>query len=461
MKLTFPDHFMWGSAASATQTEGASQQFGKGKNIWDRWFELEPERFHQRVGPEHTSQFYKNMEDDIPLLTATGHNSFRTSISWSRLYPDGAGDINPQAVDFYNAMIDALLEKGITPIINLFHFDMPLAMQEIGGFENEQVAHHFARYAASCFRLFGDRVKYWFTFNEPIVHVEGGYLYNFHYPNRVDPQAAVRVAFNTLYASALAIEQYRAQDQDGKIGIVLNLTPSYPRSQHPADLRAAEIADLFFNRSFLDPAVKGTFPPELLTLLEKHNLMPSGLGQACTVIQCNTVDFLGVNYYHPRRVCARHSLPNPEAPFTPEYYFDNYTMPGSRINEDKNWEIYEKGLYDIALNIRDNYGNIPWMVSENGFGVKDERNRIVNGELNDDYRIQFYRDHLFWLHKGIAEGSHCFGYHVWTFIDNWSWSNAYRNRYGLISLDLQTGSRLVKKSGHWFKALHDNNGFDY
>ncbi|MGL5697836.1 MAG: glycoside hydrolase family 1 protein, partial [Kluyvera sp.] len=297
MKLIFPDKFMWGSAASATQTEGASQQFGKGKNVWDRWFELEPERFHHRVGPQDTSQFYKNMHEDIAYLTATGHNSFRTSISWSRLYPLGTGEINPQAVDFYNEMIDELIRNGITPIINLFHFDMPMAMQEIGGFENEQVAHHFADYAASCFRLFGDRVKYWFTFNEPIVHVEGGYLYNFHYPNRMDPEAAVQVAFNTLYASALAIAQYREQQQDGKIGIALNLTPSYPRSQHPTDLRAAEIADLFCNRSFLDPAVKGEFPSELVALLKKHQLLGQMPPHACEVIRRHTVDFLGVNYY--------------------------------------------------------------------------------------------------------------------------------------------------------------------
>ncbi len=452
---------MWGSAASATQTEGMSQGFGKGKNIWDYWYECEPERFFNRIGPKDTCRFYENISEDIKYLSATGHNSFRTSISWSRLYPQGYGEINNEAVSFYNKMINLLIANNITPMINLFHFDMPMAMQEIGGFENVQVAHHFANYANTCFRLFGDRVKYWFTFNEPIVPVEGGYLYDFHYPNKVDPKAAIQVAFNTLYASALAIKHFRKQRLQGKIGIVLNLTPTYPRSQHPADLRAGEIADLFFNRSFIDPAVKGNFPPELISLLKQHDLLPDITEDACETIRHNTIDFLGVNYYHPRRVCARQSLPNPDAPFTPEYYFDNYTLPGGRINVDKNWEIYEKGLYDIAINIRDNYGNIPWMVSENGIGVKDERQRIDAGVLNDDYRINFYRDHLYWLHKGIQEGSQCVGYHVWTFIDNWSWLNAYRNRYGLISLDLASGEKMIKQSGHWFKALHDSNGFEY
>lgn len=459
-QIEFPKGFYWGSAASATQTEGAAHEGGKGENIWDYWYKTQPKRFYEKVGPEKASGFYYNFRSDIKLLRQTGHNSFRPSISWSRMFPNGFGEVNPEAVRFYNEVIDALIEEGVEPIMNLYHFDMPLAMQEIGGFENKEVVEHYVAYATTCFRLFGDRVKRWFTFNEPIVPVEGGYLYDFHYPNKVDPKAAAQVAFNTLLASAKAIESYH-KISDGKIGIVLNLTPSYPRSDNPADVEAARIAEIFCNKSFLDPAVLGKFPEGLKEILAKHDCLPVYSKEELAIMEQNTVDFLGVNYYQPRRVCARETLPNPDAPFMPEYYFQNYEMPGRRMNIYKNWEIYEQALYDIAINIRDNYGNIEWMVSENGMGVKDERRFAKGDYIEDDYRIEFFEDHLYWLNKGILEGSNCIGYHVWTFIDNWSWMNAYCNRYGLVSLNLTTGNRTIKKSGEWFKALHDNNGFSY
>jgi 6-phospho-beta-glucosidase len=169
MKYSFPEHFWWGSASSALQTEGTRE----GQTTWDYWFAREPNRFHNGVGPQQTSTFYQHWKTDIQLLKQLNHNSFRTSISWARLIPDGIGEVNPQAVDFYNQVIDELIEQGITPFITLFHFDMPMAMQEIGGWENRDVVEAYARYAQICFELFGDRVLHWFTFNEPIVPVEG------------------------------------------------------------------------------------------------------------------------------------------------------------------------------------------------------------------------------------------------------------------------------------------------
>ena len=178
LKYEFPKGFWWGTATSGPQSEGSADVDGKSKTIWDHWFEIQPERFHNGVGPEHTSTFYSNYKEDIKLLKETGHNSFRTSIQWARLIPNGVGEVNPKAVEFYNNVIDALLEEGIMPIMNLFHFDMPMCMQEIGGWESREVVDAYAAFAKKCFELFGDRVKHWTTFNEPIVPVEGGYLYD-------------------------------------------------------------------------------------------------------------------------------------------------------------------------------------------------------------------------------------------------------------------------------------------
>lgn len=458
--IKFPQGFYFGSATSATQCEGSEENDGRGKNIWDLWYEEESFRFHGSVGPGTTSSFYRNYKEDIELMRQTGHNSFRTSISWSRLFPLGFGEINEKAVKFYRSLFLELREQGIEPFVNLYHFDMPVKLQELGGWENRKVVDYYKEYARTCFELFGDVVKRWFTFNEPIVHVECGYLQCYHYPCKVDPKAAVSVAYHTALASAMAVREYRGMDQGGKIGIVLNLTPAYPRSTHPEDVKAAELAELFQNKSFLDPAVKGTYDPKLAELIEKHGLMPETYSEDLEIIRRNTVDFLGVNYYHPFRVCARASLPNPAAPFTPEYYFDTYDMPGMRMNPYRGWEIYPRGLYDIALNIRDHYGNIEWMVTENGMGVENEGRFKEDGVIQDDYRIEFMKEHLTWLHKGVEEGSNCIGYHVWTFVDCWSWLNAYKNRYGLVELDLETQKRTIKKSGYWYQELLKNNGFE-
>lgn len=461
IKYRFPKGFWWGTAASGPQTEGAAAVDGKGKNIWDHWYEIEPNRFFDGVGPDKTSQFYYKYKDDILLMKESGHNSFRMSIQWSRLIPEGRGEVNQKAVEFYNNVINEMIAHGIEPFVNLFHFDMPLKLQEIGGWTNRETVAAYVKYAQTCFELFGDRVKYWFTHNEPIVPVEGGYLYDFHYPNEVDFGKAVQVAFHSILASAQAIQAYRKLKQDGKIGIILNLTPSYPRSQNSADLQAAKLADAFFNRSFLDPSVKGTFPRELIQILKDEGFLPKIMSGDLEVIKENTVDLLGVNYYQPRRVKAKENLPNPNAPFMPERFFDHYEMPGRKMNPHRGWEIYEKGIYDILTNLRENYGNIECFISENGMGVEgEEKFRDQNGMIQDDYRIEFIQEHLKWVHKALEEGANVKGYHLWTFMDNWSWSNAYKNRYGLVSVNLnKDGERTIKKSGQWFKSVSEHNGF--
>lgn len=457
--IQFPKDFYWGSATSATQSEGAAHKDGKGENIWDLWYRLEPYKFFNQVGPENTTTIYENYKEDIKLLKQTGHNSFRTSISWARLIPEGKGEINQKAVDFYRDYFKSIKDEGITLFVNLFHFDMPVSLQEIGGWTNKDVVEYYANYADKAFELFGDLVDRWFTFNEPIVHVEEQYLNQNHYPMEVDPKKAVQSAFNSQLASAKAIERFRNHDLDSKIGIVLNLTPAYPRSQNPSDLKAAKIADLFQCKSFLDPAIHGQYPKELVEIVSQYDLIPEYNAEELEIIKNNTVDFLGVNYYQPLRVKENPYEMKKDAIVMPEYFFTPYIMPGRRINKYRGWEIYPDAVYEIAINIRDNYNNIEWLMTENGMGVEDELRFKENGQIQDDYRIEFIKEHLEFLHKGIEAGSNCVGYQVWTFIDCWSWLNAYKNRYGLVELDLETQERTIKKSGEWFKTLAENNGF--
>ncbi|SDN08125.1 6-phospho-beta-glucosidase [Fictibacillus solisalsi] len=457
----FPKHFWWGSAASGPQTEGAADREGRKPSIWDYWYTIEPDCFHKGIGPENTSDFYHRYKQDIQLMKETGHNSFRTSIQWSRLIPDGAGEVNPEAVNFYNRVINELIANNIEPFINLYHFDMPMAMQEKGGWECRDVVDAYVDFAKTCFQLFGDRVNYWFTFNEPIVPVEAGYLYQLHYPKIVDFKRAAQVAHHTIVAHAKAVEVFKNLRIDGKIGIILNLTPSYPRSQDPEDVQAARVADLFFNRSFLDPVTKGRYPEELIEILRDRELLPVVEPGDLETIRENPIDLLGVNYYQPRRVKKKEEILPEGAAFMPEHLFDPYIMPGRKINPHRGWEICEEVIFDIMIDLRDNYGNLPFFISENGMGVEGEAKfRNAEGYIEDHYRIEFIQNHLKWVHKGLLEGANCLGYHLWTFMDNWSWTNAYKNRYGLVEVDLDNHlKRTIKKSGRWYKQLSENNGF--
>ncbi len=453
----FPEHFLWGAALSAPQTEGQSLNHGKSASTWDYWFETAPEKFNQQQGPAETSNMYDLYLEDCQRMKDIGMNSVRTSIAWTRLLPDGK-TVNPEAVDFYRNYFLAMLKRGVEPIINLFHFDMPMWLMDKGGWEARESVDDFAFYARIAFQLFGDIVKKWTTFNEPMVHVECGYLYQYHYPAVVDFKRAVQVAYHTLMAHEKAVGVFRETVKEGEIGIILNISPSYPRSASPTDQLAAFQSDLLNTRSFLDPVVLGYIPKELITLLDKNDLLPIvGEGDQ-RIIQENAVDFIGLNYYQPRRVQAPSAAQVPAK--MPSDFYEAYDWPGKRINPYRGWEIYPEALYDVAIMMKEKYRNIPWFVSENGMGVADEE-RFMNdqGMIEDDYRIDFIQEHLAYLHQGISEGSNCFGYHAWTFIDCWSWLNGYRNRYGFYRVDLENFQRSVKKSGCWFKTVTENNGF--
>ncbi|MGJ7095838.1 glycoside hydrolase family 1 protein [Vibrio hannami] len=458
---SFPKGFWWGSASSAPQAEGAALEGGKSETIWDYWSKKEPGRFHKKIGSEDTSTFYKNWKEDIKLMKQLGHNSFRTSISWARLIPNGTGVVNPEAVEFYNNVIDELILNDIEPFINLFHFDMPMKMQDIGGWESQEVIDAYVIYAKTCFELFGDRVSKWFTFNEPLSNAIGGYLWDLAYPNVVDFKRTVTVMYNTVLAHSRAVTEYRPLNLSGEIGIILDHLPVYPRTISEDDSLAAKHAELFLNRFFLDPVTKGSIPEELIQILVKHGQFPEPKVDDSDIIKDGIVDLVGINYYYPFRVQAPDVDSISENSFTPECLFQEYEMPERKFNPHRGWEIYEKGIYDIAIKLKEQYANIPWFISENGMGVEGEdKFRNAKGQIQDDYRIDFVKEHLNWLHRAIEEGSNCKGYHLWTFIDCWSWTNAYKNRYGWYELDIETQERRIKKSGEWFTRVVTNNGIE-
>lgn len=461
--MKFPENFAWGAATSGPQSEGRFNK--RHRNVFDYWYDTDPQAFYAGVGPDTASNFYNDYQKDLPLMREAGIKNLRTSIQWSRLIDDfETATVDPDGAKFYSDMIDCMIANGITPYINLCHFDMPYELQKkYGGWESKHVTDLFAKFADKAYELYGDRVKHWFTFNEPKVILDGGYLYKFHYPLKVDGPLSVQVAYNINLASAKAIQKFRARfkGDDHTIGIILNLTPAYARSESEGDKKAAEFANLWCVDLWLDAAIKGVFPEKLTKILAKDGVLWEATDEELALIKENTIDLLGVNYYQPMRVQEPAISPESLQDWMPDIYFDNYEMPGRVMNVDKGWEIYPKAIYDIAINIRDNYGNVPWFVSENGMGVsREERFMDKNGVVQDDYRINFIRNHLKWLHQGIEEGSNCKGYFLWTAIDCWSWMNAYRNRYGLIRDDIHTQKKTLKKSAYWYRKLSDSNELD-
>jgi len=463
IKYKFPENFWWGAATSGPQTEGRFNK--KHANVFDHWFDIEKDAFFNEVGPNVASNFYNSYKEDIKMMADIGLNSIRTSIQWTRLIKDfETAEVDEAAVVFYNQVIDEFLENKIIPVMNLQHFDLPVELYDkYGGWESKHVLDLFVLFAEKCFALFGDRVKHWITFNEPMVIVEGQYLYKFHYPNIVDGKKAVQVLYNLNLASAkvvAAFKQSKWAKQGGEIGVVLNLTPSYPRSQGDDDVKAAAFVEDFFNNSFLDPAVKGEFTPSLVQALQADGVLWESTEDELAIIKNNTIDFLGVNYYQPRRAKSKEIAWDKTKSWMPDKHFDDYELPNRRMNPYRGWEIYPQAMYDIAINIRDNYNNIRWYISENGMGVEgEEKYRNADGLIEDVYRIDFYEEHLSYLHKAIQDGANCFGFHAWTPIDCWSWTNAYKNRYGYIAVDLATQIKTIKKSGYWIKNVVKENGF--
>lgn len=469
MKYKFKDNFYWGTATSALQTEGTHEGDGKADSTFDVWFKEDPNRFFGGEGNKVAVDFYNMYKEDIRIMKELNHNSFRFSIAWSRLIPNGDGVVNQKAVDFYNNVIDELISNGIEPFVCLFHFDMPWIMQEKGGFESLEVIDKYVEYAEIAFKLFGDRVKKWFTHNEPIVPIEGCYLYGFHYPQILDFKRGVKATYYTILSNARATKRFKELREDGvlskdsTIGAILSLSPVYPRDkENKEDVKAAEICQLFFTNSFLDPMVKGTFNSDLIELLRKHDLLEEFYTSSeLKMIKENTVEFLGFNYYFPRRAKAKDVKSTGEVK-NPEYFFDPYEMPERLFNKDRGWEIYPKGIYDFLMILKEEYNNIPVYISENGIGRHngDAEDTDETGYIHDDARVDFVKEHLKWIWKAQSEGSNVCGYHMWSLMDNWSMSNAFKNKYGYVHVDREDGlKRRIKKSGHWIAEVSKNNGF--
>ena len=444
-QITFPKDFLWGCSASAYQVEGAWNEDGKGPSIWDR-FTHTPGKIADGVNGDIATDHYHRYKDDVALMAEMGLQAYRFSTAWSRILPDGIGAVNQKGLDFYDRLVDALLAKNIEPYVCLYHFDLPLALHKKGGWTKRETANHFAEYARIVVERLSDRVRTFFTHNEPRVAATLGYLLGQHAPGQKNPIAAFKALHHMLLSHGLAMDSIRsAARQPVKIGIILNLSPVYPISNDRRDVTQARRVDTVINRAALDPLLKGTSPLQESALGKALSRLFVNPGDLETI---NRLDLLGVNYYS--RTLTKH---DPRLPFLParlEKVEDGeYSMM---------WEIYPKGIYDLLTRIWKDYSpTCEIMISENGVPLSD----IVEADkcVHDKIRIGFIKDHLTQIHKAMQSGVPVKGYFHWSFMDNFEWALGYTPRFGLVHIDYSTLQRTVKQSGRWFQKVIQANGF--
>lgn len=462
-QIKFPCNFLWGGATAPEQFEGHGHT-GKSRTVWDKYYESFSNHFHNQVGPEVTSDLINQWKTDIQLFKKMKINSIRIGISWARFMPDGK-NISQKGLEFYEKIIAELNNAKIRIVLNLFHFDMPLWAQELGGWENYDVINHYVKYAENVFKVFGNKVDFISTMNEPNVPIMGGYLMKFHWPLLVNNKKAFQVGFGTILAHAKAVNLFNKlfkKNVKAKIGTIINLNPAIAKDNinfSKNDLKAKKAYNILHNWSMIYPMVTGKFHHEVVNFAKAWNLMPNYTSEDLQEIKKVKLDYLGINYYSPTRVQAPQSK-NPVNIFDKTLSYFHWNK--ARYNIWRGWEIRPETIYEIAMYIKKEFDNIPFFIAENGMGVENESRfrNSATGVIEDDYRIAFLQEHLLFLNKAIKEGANCFGYHMWAMMDNWSWRNAYKNRYGFIEVNLKNQTRQFKKSAWWFKTLAQTNQFD-
>ena len=458
-RITIPQDFILGAAASAWQTEGWSGK-REGQDSWiDLWYKNDRHVWHNGYGPAVATDFINRFREDVALMKQAGLTHYRTSINWSRFLTDYENaTVDEEYAAYYDELFAEMHRQGIEPMICLEHYELPgILLETYGGWASKHVVELFTRYAEKVFARYHHVVKRWFSFNEPIVVQTRVYLDALRWPYEQNTSTWMQWNHHKVLATAKVVKLFREKGYSGSVGCILNPEVTYPRSRAVHDVRAAEIYDLFYNRVFLDPLVHGHYPQALFALLEKHDVHWEYSEQELALIAENTVDELGINLYYPHRVKAPSRAWHPETPFHPAWYYEPFELPGRRMNKSRGWEIYPRIIYDMAMRIKNDYRNISWFVAESGMGVENEsqfRNR--DGIIEDDYRIAFISEHLYYTLLAKEEGANCHGYMLWAFTDNVSPMNAFKNRYGLIEIDLDNQrARRAKKSASWFRQLHD------
>ncbi|MDR7273575.1 GH1 family beta-glucosidase [Catenuloplanes atrovinosus] len=449
----FPPGFLWGAATAAYQIEGAATEGGRGPSIWDT-FSHTPGRTvngdHGDVACDH----YHRIKDDVRLMADLGLTSYRFSIAWPRIQPTGSGPANQAGLDFYRRLADELLEAGILPWATLYHWDLPQALEDAGGWPARDTASRFADYAQLTVDALGDRITHWSTFNEPWCSSFLGYGSGVHAPGVQDGAASVRAAHHLLLGHGLALQAVRATTPSARLGITLNLYSMGAASDSAADADAMRRIDGLANRFFLDPVLRGEYPADVVEdLAPVTDFTHLHDGDLATIAQ--PLDFLGINYYSRHVVAA----PEPDAVAKPSCWPGSETVrfvhrPGVPVT-DMDWEIDAPGLVETLRKVAETYPAVPLYVTENGSAFVD---KVVDGAVDDPERVDFLDQHLRACHAAIEAGVPLKGYFAWSLMDNFEWAWGYTKRFGMVYVDYETQTRIPKTSARWYADVIRRNG---
>ncbi len=438
----FPPGFTWGAATAAYQIEGSPLADGAGVSIWHRYAHT-PGTIADGSTGDIACDHYNRWEEDVALIKTLELPAYRFSIAWSRLLPEGTGRVNAKGFDFYDRLLDKLCDAGVAPWVTLYHWDLPAALDDRGGWLNRDIANWFTEYAVLCFRRFGDRVASWATLNEPRIIADRGYLRGGGAPGHRNLYAVPRVAHHLLLAHGAAVRASRGEGIT-KIGIVVNIEPREPASEAPADIAAAERGNAYYSRMFLDPLFRGRYPRALEELFGAawHHPDPGDFR-----LMSSPIDFVGVNYYTRVMVTG-----DDQSPPVRERRVRRDHAPHTAMD----WEIDAPGLTRTLLELTARYGAIPIVVTENGAAFEDPA--PIDGVVEDACRTAFLRDHIAAARDAILAGVDLRGYFVWSLLDNFEWSHGYTKRFGLVHVDYPTQRRVPKRSALFFREVIRTHG---
>lgn len=429
----FPRDFLWGAATSAYQVEGAAAEDGRGPSVWDT-FAATPGRVRNGDNGDRAADQYHRYREDVALMRDLGLRAYRFSVSWPRVLPEGTGAVNQAGLDYYRRLVDELLGAQIEPVVTLWHWDTPQALQDVGGWENRDVAVSFGDYAAVVGEALGDRVTRWLTLNEPKTVVDVGYRYGVHAPGYTDEAAAATVTHHLALGHGHAVRALRTVAREALIAPCLNLMPTYPADGSAEAKEQARLRDVRENTLYLDPILRGSYPSEAFDVIDGDALRAAIHDDDLEIVSA-PVDWLGVNYYNP-------------------VYVDG---TGQRVQlheaaDPASWlEIYPEGLYDMVTRLDREYA-VQMMVTENG--RPDGRDHDADGPVaRDDERIEFLRTHLVQLRRAMDAGADVRGYLAWSLLDNFEWSEGYAQRFGLVHVDFDTQIRTPKLSASWYRDV--------
>jgi beta-glucosidase len=427
----FPPGFVWGVATSAFQIEGGAIEDGKGESIWDRFCRI-PGAIADGSDGDIACDHYHRWREDLDLIAGLGVDAYRFSISWPRVRPGGTGAWSEKGLDFYERLVDGLLERGVKPYVTLNHWDLPAELQDDGGWANRDTVHRFVEYALGVHARLGDRVATITTHNEPWVIAQLGHEAGVFAPGVKSRAIAAQVSHHLLLSHGLALQALRAAGCRSRLGIVLNLSPVHAATASAADLARARLEDGRGLRWYLDPLFKAAYPQDVLEFLgaDAPRVEPGDLQAIAT-----PMDFLGINYYSRTVVSA-------------DAAWD--TARGGMALTEMGWEIYPVGLTELLLRLHRDYAVPPLYVKENGGAFKDQ---VIDGQVHDADRVSYIASHIAAVGEALAQGVRMAGYMVWSLLDNFEWASGYEKRFGIVHVDYATQRRTMKESAHWYRGF--------